>query len=167
MQGEGAVAGPQLAGDVGGAAVRPGQQRSDGVAAGVEGEQAVHGGAERQRRDPPGVDLRDGVAHRVADGLPERLRILDGGAGLGLVEVVGGLAVPVIGAVGREGDGLGGGGADVDAEDQVGLRHQTSSVPSSVPRPRTGEPIISAGKACSRGREEISTVTCFPAGASA
>ena len=132
MQGEGALAGPQLAGDVGGAAVGPGQQRSDRVAAGVEGEQAVHGGAERQRRDPPGVDLGDGVAHRVADGLPERLRVLDGGAGLGLVEVVGGLAVPVVGAVGGEGDGLGGGGADVDAEDQVGLRHQTTRLARST-----------------------------------
>ena len=114
-----------------------------------------------------GVDLRDGVAHRVADGLPERLRVLDGGAGLGLVEVVGGLAVPVVGAVGRERDGLGGGGADVDAEDQVGLRHQASSLPSIGPRPRTREPTICAGKACSRRREVISTIPCFPAGASA
>ena len=85
----------------------------------VEADERVHGAAERQRGDPGALVARAGRGG--ADGRERAVDhdggILHGLAGLGLEQRVRRLAAAQLAAVGVEGDRLGAGRPDVDAED--------------------------------------------------
>ena len=108
----------------GAAGIGPGDARRQRPAVGIDGDHAVHGGAEA---DAPDVARRhagsaDGAADSRESGPEDLLRILLGHAGRRRAQRVADGVVTLHLALHIEDDGLGAGRADIDADDMRNIR---------------------------------------------